>query len=217
MCQESLIDSYDCSTTGHWDWANKSNTGTYEWMLDCKKINNVGKFNVKIAKPLSPEEKAERKSKIIKSRMQKIIHDRCSPNIIVNNKRNPLATSVDVREQRARETLKRIIGENKYKNLLKHGFVSVKANSGLIYQLFPGHGFTNVYNKCQMVDCLCVILNGNFPPTDSLIMRYLLILNNEQQFRSYANKQPIYQANNIVNTKPIESLVNIFNELKSAS
>jgi hypothetical protein len=64
----------------------------------------------------------------------------------------------------------------------------VIAKSGLIYQIFPGHDFTKVYNRGIMVDRYCVVLQGGFPPTDSLIMRYLLILNNEKMFESFAIK-----------------------------
>jgi FlaA1/EpsC-like NDP-sugar epimerase len=39
------------------------------------------------------------------------------------------------------------------------------------------------------VDRLCVILKGNFTPTDSLMMRYLMLLNDEAEFRKYAIKQ----------------------------
>ena len=169
-------------------------------------------------KPLTPEELAALKERQLKSRFKQIIDGRCSPNIIIrqNDRRKPLLMSVDIREQRARETLKRVIGENKFVGFLKSGFLSVKAKSGLVYQIFPGHGITCVFNQGQLVDRLCVVLQGGFPPTDSLIMRYLMILNNENQFRSYAIKHiPTVQVQQY-GTVDTRSLAEIFKELKAA-
>jgi hypothetical protein len=45
-----------------------------------------------------------------------------------------------------------------------------------------------------MVDRLCVVLKGDFPPTDSMLMRYLLILNNEEEFGKYAIKHSVSQS-----------------------
>jgi len=169
------------------------------------------------SKPLSPEELAAQKERQFKSNFKKIIDSRCAPNIIIkqNDRRKALPMPADVREQRARETLKRVVGERKFQNFLKAGFLSVKAKSGLVYQIFPGHGITCVFNQGQLVDRLCVVLQGGFPPTDSLIMRYLMILNNENQFRSYAIKHTptvqVYQEG-AVDTR---SLAEIFKELKS--
>ena len=151
--------------------------------------------------------------------LKKIIRERCSPNVFVHNsKRQPLPIPSDIREQRARETLRRVVGDQKFLNFIKNGFISVKAKSGLIYQIFPGGGITHVFNQGDLVDRLCVVLQGNFPPTDSLIMRYLLILNNEQQFNSLAIKHSI--AGNFrpikcdVKVQP-QSLIDIFRELKA--
>lgn len=126
-----------------------------------------------------------------------------------------LSQTKDIREIRARETLRRVIGEQKFRDFIKKGFVSVKGKSGLIYQIFPGHDFTNIYDRGIMKERLCAYLNGEFPPTDSLIARYLLILNNEDMFRSYSNvHEPIAK---IESTKPDKrTLVEIFRELKAA-
>lgn len=154
----------------------------------------------------------------LKDRFSKIIQSRCAPNIITS-KRKPLLISKDIREERARETLRRVIGEEKFINFLKHGFISVKAKSGLVYQIFTGGQFTSVFDHGKLVDRLCVVLTGDFPATDSLIMRYLLILNNEQQFRSLAIKHSIsidYQSRKS-QSEIIKPLSEIFRELKKAS
>lgn len=201
-----------CNTAiSEWAWVGENDThactATYKWGT----IHN-GYVYPKI---LSPEEKEAMR----REKLRKIIHNRCSPNIIVrNSKRQPLAMPMDIREQRARETLRRVIGDTKYGNFIKHGFISIKARSGMIYQIFPGHGITNVYNQGQMIDRLCVVLQGDFPPTDSLIMRYLLILNNEEQFRSYAIKHSVPQKTDC--SRPgeadMKSLTEIFREMKVA-
>lgn len=168
------------------------------------------------SKPLTPEELAAQKERQLKSRLRQIIDGRCSPNIIIrqNDRRKPLPMPADIREQRARETLRRVVGDKKFTNFLRAGFLSVKAKSGLVYQIFPGHGITCVFNQGKLVDRLCVVLQGGFPPTDSLIMRYLMILNNENQFRSYAIKHSptvqVYQQG----TADMRPLAEIFKELK---
>lgn len=168
-------------------------------------------------KPLTYQEK----EKQLKDKFSKIIQNRCCPNVFIrqNSKRQPLPMTADIREQRARETLRRVVGEQKFINFMKHGFISVKGKSELVYQIFTGHGITHVFDRGNLVERLCVVLQGGFPPTDSLIMRYLLILNNEQQFRSLAIKHSIYgfersrQTNGPVDMK---SLAEIFKELKAA-
>lgn len=150
----------------------------------------------------------------LKENISNIIKSRCSPMILT--KRKSMVITDDVREQRARETLKRIIGKQKFIGFIKHGFISVKGKSGLVYQIFPGSGITHVFEKGTLIERLCVVLKGNFPPTDSLIMRFLLILNNEQQFRSLSIKHSVYKEcshqNGPVETKP---LAEIFNLLKN--
>lgn len=163
---------------------------------------------IKWANVLTPRPLADRFGDIIRRRQ--------GPTIIVA-RNNPLTLPIDIREERARETLRRVIGNDKFRNFLKNGFVSVRARSGLNYQIFPGHGFTSVFDKGKMVERLCVVLQGGFPPTDSLIMRYLLILNNEKQFRDLANKHSVI--NQLPkNSVPLieKSLVEIFKELKAA-
>jgi hypothetical protein len=146
------------------------------------------------------------------SRLREIIQARQGPVIITTRVAMPIPQ--DVREMRARETLHRVLGDDKFRRFLKTGFVSVRAKSGLIYQIFPGHGITKVFRDGQQIERLCVVLRGNFPPTDSLIMRYLLILNDENKFRSYAVKHSVTKP-----STPAEiderSLVEIYKELKA--
>ena len=147
--------------------------------------------------------------------MREIIQARHAPLILTSRK--PILTPQDEREIRARETLLRVIGEDKFQKFLKDGFVSVRAKSGLVYQIFPGHGITAVYKDGDQIERLCVVLKGDFPPTDSLIMRYLIILNDEARFRSYAIKHQIITKKPQIVTDDERSLTEIFRELKKVA
>ena len=130
-------------------------------------------------------------SKSPQEKLREILQRRQAPLVIVSRK--TMDHTSDFREMRARETLKRVLGDDKFKSFLKRGFISVRAKSGLIYQIFPGYGMTTVYRNGEMIERLCVVLRGNFPDTDSIIMRYLLILNDEKDFRSHAITHTIIQ------------------------
>jgi hypothetical protein len=153
-------------------------------------------------------------AKTPEERLKEILQARQAPMVI--GTRKSLQMSPDEREQRARDTLRRVLGEAKFRNFIKCGFVSVKAKSGRMYQIFPGHGITCVYEGEKLVERLCVVLTGNFPPTDSLIMRYIMILNNEQQFRGFAVKHGVegYQRRQTAQERDQRPLSEIFKELK---
>lgn len=147
-------------------------------------------------------------------RLREILNSRMAPGVLSSCK--PLGYTQDIREIRARETLRRVLGEDRFKDFVRRGSVSVRAKSGLVYQIFPGSDFTKVYDNGKMIERLCVVLLGGFPPTDSLIMRYLMILNNEQQFRGYAIKHSI-QTPYLPATTDQRSLIEIFKELKKVA
>lgn len=142
--------------------------------------------------------------------LREIIQNRHAPNICG---RKYLKPPQDPKEIRARETLLRVLGEDKFRVFLRNGFVSVRAKSGMVYQIFPDHGITCVYKNGQMMERLCVVLRGGFPPTDSLIMRYLLILNDEQDFRSHAVKHSVIQKDKACVATNQKSLPEIYREL----
>ena len=73
------------------------------------------------------------------------------------------------------------------------------------------------YRDGKKTECLCVVLQGGFPPTDSLIMRYLMILNDENGFRALANKQSIAHVAPQIRKIDLRPLSQIFAELKSGS
>lgn len=155
--------------------------------------------------------------KPLEDRISEIIRNRVSPAVIT--RRKGVDHTDDIREMRARETLRRVVGDQKFFMFLKKGFITVPAKSGLIYQISPGHGITNVWDSGKLVERLCVVLRGEFPPTDSLIMRYLMVLNNEDQFRSLAVKHTVLSEHQPGHVEPKvnglqPSLVDLFRDLK---
>ena len=147
-----------------------------------------------------------------KERLKELLQTRHAP--VILGTRKPLVVPTDIREIRARETLRRVIGDDKFQKFLKDGFITVRAKSGLSYQIFPAHGITAVYRDGVQVERLCVVLIGGFPPTDSLIMRYLIILNDENRFRGYAIKHQVFTKTPKVVISDERSLNEIFNEFK---
>lgn len=90
-------------------------------------------------------------------------------------------------EEKARRLLKRMVGTKAFHNYLKNGFITYQAKSDLIYQIAPGHGYTHVWDKGKPVESLCLVFQDRaLPPTDAVIMRLLMIENNEEEFRKLA-------------------------------
>ncbi len=148
-------------------------------------------------------------------RLRQIIRDRHAPTIIVSKRSLPEAS--DIREMRARQTLRRIVGNVQFRSFLKNGFITLRAKSGLVYQLFTGHTDTRVYKDGQLVETMCIVLKGEFPPTDTLIMRYLLLLNDEERFCDVANRRKGGPANiRRSSTADTRGLPEIFRELQAA-
>tara|TARA_Y100000034_G_C6761153_1_gene339025 strand:- start:415 stop:753 length:339 start_codon:yes stop_codon:yes gene_type:complete len=107
--------------------------------------------------------------------------------------------------------------QQKFRAFLKNGFISVRAKSGKVYQIFPGHDITCVFEQGKMIERLCVVLKGNFPPTDQLIVRYLILLNDEEKFRSIAVKNPgVLEQNTNQQADMLTPLPILFKRLKAA-
>jgi len=103
-----------------------------------------------------------------------------APTII--SSRTYIRTPEDEREDRARRTLRRIVGEKQFLMFLKNGFVTAhNKKSGYTYQIFHRGHLTHVYKNGKCVERLCVYLKGNFPATDFVITMYLMALNNDDR------------------------------------
>jgi hypothetical protein len=149
-------------------------------------------------------------------RIREMIRRRMAPAVI--GLRRPAAVKFDDREARARETLRRVVGDDQYRRFLKYGSISLRAASGRTYVIFPGAAHTIVYQDGRQAEQLCVVLRGNFPPTDTMITRYLMLLSDEDEFRRIANKSaPIVRSRPVVTprSRPI-SLVDEARKLRIA-
>jgi len=126
-----------------------------------------GSLNVKLTS-LSPEE-------IKRQQIKERLRNNLSPQILV--KRFGLGTAGKPSEARAREALLELIGDQRFRRYLKHGFISIRGKSGRVYQVFPGHKMTKVWENGKHIEDLCVMLvYSSLPPSDSVIMRMLMIL-----------------------------------------
>lgn len=150
-------------------------------------------------------------------RIRQMIRERIAP--AFHRNRTALGLSHDIREKRARGTLRRIIGEEKFRRFIRDGFITVVSKTGLTYRIFPGHGITEVYARGIMVERFCVVLTGQFPPTDELLMRYLLILNDEGEFTKSARKQGIRSCKPVtMRINPVQrSLPDLWAEIKQVA
>lgn len=97
-------------------------------------------------------------------------------------------------EAKARMLLRDIIGEEAYGEYLRCGFVKVVGPSGLQYCIRGGHNMMEVRDprRPQVVrERVCVVFkNSDLPHTDSVIMRILLVQNDEFGMRAVANIYP---------------------------
>ncbi len=151
-------------------------------------------------------------------KLQEIIASRRAPAVIIPGHRKPPEMPRDIREERARSTLRRVVGDDKFRAFQARGFISVKGKDGYNYQLFPGHGITHVFDQGKLIEKLCVVFPGRFTPTDSLIMRYLMILNDPKGFWAKAIKHGNQDYRGKFEIKPVDNrnLSEILRELKAS-
>jgi len=210
---EFEVEYGNCNTYKSYNYKDSTNTNNCSW----DNISAATGVRIKYRNWWSDNYHYGALTKLIvdpKDRLREIIQSRQAPVILTSRK--PILTPKDIREMRARETLCRVLGEDKFQKFLKDGFVSVRAKSGMVYQIFPGNNITNVYRDGEHIERLCVVLRGEFPPTDSLIMRYLIILNDESRFRGYAIKHQIFMKKPKIAADG-RSLTEIFKELKNVA
>jgi hypothetical protein len=104
-----------------------------------------------------------------------------------NRKRHSLHRP-QANEERARRLLQRLIGFRRYARYIRDGFISHRGASGRVYQIFPGDIHMRVWFKGQRVENLCLCIEDHsLPPTDSVVMRLLMLEHSEAEFREQAN------------------------------
>jgi archaellum component FlaF (FlaF/FlaG flagellin family) len=192
----SILSKYESKSKGNYEISNcndcyfmdynsniskKYKNGYPYWYNDSTTTTSGASYTIARIEDWIVDSSKTRRIANPRSMLRGIIAARQSPIVIIA--RESVAATMDERETRARETLARMLGQDKFRAFLKNGFMSARAKSGKVYQIFPGHGITCVYENGKMIERLCVVMQGGFPPTDSVIMRYLLIMNNEAEFR----------------------------------
>ena len=95
----------------------------------------------------------------------------------------------------ALQLLRRMIPSDDFRHYLRHGFVSVQGDSGLIYQVCRQETI-KVWDQGELVASLCVHLNlegqadGKFrsaPPTDHVVAKMLIIQHDEDDIWERSN------------------------------
>lgn len=150
-----------------------------------------------------------------KERLRELLRERRGPGVIIKSR---ISHPADIREVRARQTLRMIVGDKEYRRFLKRGFVLAKNNtSGRVYQIFPNHEFIRVYENSKLICQLCIYLKGDFTLSDTVITKYLLALNDEDRLWRSANRHaaPLHRPPARRLEKPFEPAQIIWNRLKS--
>jgi hypothetical protein len=125
----------------------------------------------------------ERKRREIKSNLT----------IIVKSRSQELRDIPD-NEWVAMQTLREMITETAYRRYLKDGFISVYGQSGKVYQIFRNRNHQKVYLKGELIEEICVRLNGNVPPTDNVIAFKTMIEVDEESFAMLGNRYNMRKA-----------------------
>lgn len=106
----------------------------------------------------------------------------------------PRAATVDFstatpEEITALQLLRQLVGQDEFRRYLKYGFVMVRGQSGLRYQIQRGRHVVSVWNERGRVDGICVYLSGDYPPTDDTIARMLMAERDELELWRRGNSR----------------------------
>jgi hypothetical protein len=197
-------------------WYLDNGTTTSNIYYDYEDCTTQGSGWVQLAQGRGWAQLAPRPLLDPQARLREIMAARQGPAIHVRPTKyyNP----ADERELRARETLRRVIGDQNYRYFLRTGFINVRGKSGILYRICKGH-MVDAYKGGKLVERLCVYLKGDFPPADELITKFLMILNNEEQFRALSNISRGYGSARHLTVQPkpdTRPLPEILRELKAA-
>jgi len=196
----------DYNTTDNYTWSTASDNWLHHYDGDTGTLSLTSKLiglGYRNSKPKTAQEK-----------LQEIIQARHTPAIHTN--RQVMRVSADPREVKAHDTLQLLIGPQRYRQFLKNGYVTIHSQqNGKTYQVYPGTKFTHVYDHGKREQDLCIYLAHDFPPTDQLIAKILLIQTDPNHYHRIANKHRPSQKS-ILAPLPAStlSLPEIYKELK---
>ncbi len=83
--------------------------------------------------------------------------------------------------------LRGMLNEEEWKRYLRYGFIIVRGESGLVYQIVRNQSHVRVYRGGKKVAELCIYVNGNVPPTDQVIGKKVMVECCEKEIWSRAN------------------------------
>jgi len=91
-------------------------------------------------------------------------------------------------EKIALEALREVITEEEYKRYLRTGFLSVRAASGLVYQIRRGRPHIRVWDGNRKVEEICTyIFDKEVPPTDGVLAFKTIVETDEAELRKIGN------------------------------
>lgn len=178
---------YDSSSTSgaYWRINSDSTYGatTSNWwypLYGCGTGGNIYEEYVRLNSEIDPvaQKRCEIKSQltiIVKSRAQSL-------------------TSIPDNEWVAMQTLREMITEAEYRKYVKDGFITVRGQSGKVYQVFRNRSHTKVYYQGELVEEICVRLRGGTPPTDNVIAFKTMIEVDEESFAALGNRYNMRRA-----------------------
>lgn len=158
--------------------------------------------------PILPSEK-DLKKDLKKETLRNRIRQQLTPDIRPENE-HLLRCSNDPAELKARGLLREMIGMKAYRDYLRRGFITVRGKSGLHYRIFGGTRHMTSYakhddGKFYPHEDICVVFcDHNLPLTDGVVMRLLLVENDEFALRRIANVRAMRPQ---TTSKPIVGLV----------
>lgn len=132
---------------------------------------------------LPPSKKAE-----LRERLRK----QMTPEIITKNGQL-WGIELTAEEMRARSLLYDLVGDRAFRRYLKRGFIMVEGKNGTLYKISGGHHrivsyVRNTEGKYEPFESYCVVFKDwQLPFTDGVIMRKLLVENDEFALRKLAN------------------------------
>lgn len=83
--------------------------------------------------------------------------------------------------------LRGMLNEEEWKRYLRYGFIIVRGESGLVYQIVRNQSHVRVYRSGTKVAELCIYVQGNVPPTDSVIAKKVMVECSEKDLWHKAN------------------------------
>ena len=128
-----------------------------------------------------------------------VIRSKIRSNVLIKIKKDEARKPVEVeakataQELKARETLREMILESEYRRYITNGFIMVKGQSGVWYQIFnPRFGKPRSYKDGKPFETICIHTDNECPPTDHVINCKVMVEIDEETFRKGSNISKVW-------------------------